>query len=303
MDLRRLRYFCAVIEQGNLTKAARALNMAQPPLSRRLRELEEEIGAVLFLRDGHSMTPTPAGYHLYRRAGEILRDVEQATQETVAMSRREYRVLRIGMTHLFQKYFTPLLVEIHRRNPHIEIGVSVCDSSQLETQLSDRLIDIALMQRPSQDDSFDCVDLTPQRAVAVISNRLDSSRYKDAIPFSAIGEYPLALLRRASGSGTYEGLLDQFRRSGIDSNVILRISQPGVILDWLEYGLEAATLLPASEVDPAQLRNCRMLEITPSPVMFFPAIVKLTILPSVAEVDSLIAEGFPLNTRPAESSP
>lgn len=190
MDLRRLRYFCAVVERGNLTQAARALNMAQPPLSRRLRELEDEIGVTLFSREGRAMVPTPAGYHLYRRAGEILRDVEQAAQETVMMSRREYRVLRVGLTHLFQDYFSPLLLEIHRRNPQLEIGISVCDSSQLETLLSKRLIDIALMQKPSMRDGFDCVDLPPIKLVAVISRDLPSDEFTDTIPMKALGKFP-----------------------------------------------------------------------------------------------------------------
>ncbi|MEK6290867.1 MAG: LysR family transcriptional regulator, partial [Paraburkholderia tropica] len=69
MDLKRLRYFCAVIEQGNVSKAARFLNIAQPALSKRLSELEEEIGALLFLRGIRHIEATPAGLHLYRRAG------------------------------------------------------------------------------------------------------------------------------------------------------------------------------------------------------------------------------------------
>ena len=293
MDLRRLRYFCAVVEQGNMTKAARILNMAQPPLSRRLRELEDEIGVALFSREGRAMVPTPAGYHLYRRAGEILRDVEQAAQETVMMSRREYRVLRVGLTHLFQDYFSPLLLEIHRRNPQLEIGISVCDSSQLETLLSKRLIDIALMQKPGMRDGFDCVDLPPIKLVAVISKDLPSDEFTHTIPMKALGKFPLVLLKRASGSGTYEALLDHLRKNGVAANVIMHIAQPTVIMSWLESGLAAAALLPASEVHTAKLTRSRVLEVVPSPLVFFPSIVRLAVLPSVFEVDSLIEDGYP----------
>lgn len=57
------------------------------------------------------------------------------------------------------------------------------------------------------------------------------------------------LLHRAKDSGTYEMLMDLFRKSGVSAKVIMHITQPGVILDWLEDGLEAATLLPSSEVN------------------------------------------------------
>ncbi len=65
---------------------------------------------------------------------------------------------------------------------------------------------------------------------------------------------PLVLLHRAKDSGTYEMLMELFRKSGVSAKVIMHITQPGVILDWLEGGLEAATLLPSSEVNAE--KNC-----------------------------------------------
>lgn len=53
MDLKRLRYFCKVVESGSITQAAKALNLAQPPLSKRIQELEEELNVVLFMRTGN----------------------------------------------------------------------------------------------------------------------------------------------------------------------------------------------------------------------------------------------------------
>lgn len=121
MDLKRLKYFfCAVVEQGTISRAARILNIAQPPLSKRLQELEEEVGAPLFLRGTKKkIEPTPAGYHLYRRACEILRRVDDAARETALLARAETRTLRIGLSHLYQNYFESLLLEIHRKKIRI----------------------------------------------------------------------------------------------------------------------------------------------------------------------------------------
>ncbi len=62
MDLKRLRYFCRVVEQGSISQAAKVLNMAQPPLSKRIQELEDELKTPLFLRHGNRIEPTEAGF-------------------------------------------------------------------------------------------------------------------------------------------------------------------------------------------------------------------------------------------------
>ncbi|VDG99960.1 Ben and cat operon transcriptional regulator [Helicobacter pametensis] len=72
MDIKRLKYFCTVVECGSFTKAAEMLHISQPPLSKRVQELEQEIGTPLLFRDGGRIRPTPTGFSLYERALEIL---------------------------------------------------------------------------------------------------------------------------------------------------------------------------------------------------------------------------------------
>ncbi|NDJ56270.1 LysR family transcriptional regulator [Enterobacteriaceae bacterium 4M9] len=293
MDLKRLRYFCKVMEQGSISQAARVLNMAQPPLSKRIQELEEELNVTLFLRNGKRIEPSDAGYYLYRKACEILREVEDATRETVQIARRESRLLRIGLTPLFQCYFKPLFLELHRRNPHVELNISVSDSSNLKSLLNDALIDIALIQQPQQHDGYDMLACAPVTVVAVIAKTLLPEKPVGPLPYLELGHYPLVLLHRACDEGSCESLLDQFRKGGVSPQVIMHITQPGVILDWLESGLAGATLLPSSEVDATKLHNCHVLEVFPSPQVFFPAIVKTPGMSCIQELMDILEEGFP----------
>ena len=78
MDLRQLTYFLAIAEEGQITAAARRLNMAQPPLSQQMKALEEELGVELFQREPRSVTLTDAGEILYRRARQLI-TVKSAT--------------------------------------------------------------------------------------------------------------------------------------------------------------------------------------------------------------------------------
>lgn len=293
MDLKRLRYFCKVVESGSITQAAKALNLAQPPLSKRIQELEEELNVVLFMRTGNRIEPTEAGYHLYRRACEILRQVEDAARETVQIANRDVKVLRIGLTHLYQRWFKPLLLELNRRHPDMELSISVSDSSNLEAQLNDGVIDVALIQKPQRNDGYDIYAFAPMPLVAVISKKLLAQVTATTITYQEVGQYPLVLLHRAKDAGTYEMLIDLFRKGGAEPNVSMHVTQPDAILDWMETGLAVATLLPVSEVSGRLLHHCHVLEVFPSPQVFFPAMVKTTISPHVPELMALISQGFP----------
>lgn len=73
MDLKRLRYFCRVVEQGSVSPGCKSIEYGTTPLSKRIQELEEELNVSLFTRQGNRIEPTDAGYFLYRKACEILR--------------------------------------------------------------------------------------------------------------------------------------------------------------------------------------------------------------------------------------
>lgn len=81
MDLRQLTYFLAIAEEGQITAAARRLNMAQPPLSQQMKALEEELGVELFLREPRSVTLTDAGEILYRRARQLITLADSTRRE------------------------------------------------------------------------------------------------------------------------------------------------------------------------------------------------------------------------------
>ncbi|OSN10271.1 LysR family transcriptional regulator [Lonsdalea iberica] len=294
MDLKRLKYFCKVVEEGSISQAARQLNMAQPPLSKRIHELEAELNVSLFVRTAKRIEPTEAGYYLYKKACEIFRLINDTSRETISIANKENKVLNIGLSHLFQCYFKPLFLELHRRHPDVILNISVSDSSHLEQSLNDGLIDIALIQKPYHRKGFDCLAFNPVRLVAVVNQALLPEKPEGPFPYLDVGRWPLLLLHRARDPGTYESLLDHFRKGGVDPDVIMHVTQPGVIMDLLESGLEAATLLPSSEVDGDRLQHCHIIDVFPSPQVFFPAMVKMSATPYMQELLEIIQDGYPL---------
>ncbi|MEI7000531.1 LysR family transcriptional regulator, partial [Klebsiella pneumoniae] len=87
-------------------------------------------------------------------------------------------------------------------------------------------------QRPYRGEGFDYISFDPIKLVAVINKKCLSQPPSNPYDYNALAEMPLVLLHRAKDSGTYEMLMDLFRKSGVSAKVIMHITQPGVILDW-----------------------------------------------------------------------
>ena len=110
VDTRLLRYFAAVAEEGNLTRAAQRLFVSQPALTKQIRQLESQLGVQLFTRSRAGMALTAAGQALAKSTPSVLAGWDQALRETKAAASRAARVLRVGfMSSAARRWRTPLV--------------------------------------------------------------------------------------------------------------------------------------------------------------------------------------------------
>lgn len=121
MDIRHLRYFVAVVEEQSFTKASERLFIAQPPLSRQINNLEDELGTPLLNRNSRPIEPTDAGKFFYQYAKRILNNIDQM----VAMTRRtgtSDRKLRVGFTgSLLLGLLPQIIYQFRQLAPHLQI--------------------------------------------------------------------------------------------------------------------------------------------------------------------------------------
>src|SRR6267378_660846 len=152
MELRHLRYFIAVAEEGSLTLAAeKRLHTAQPSLSRQIRDLEYEVGVQLMIRSVHGIELTPAGWAFLDHARLALTQAEAATEAARRAAQPPRTLFAIGFLTGYEMDWLPAVMEILRAKlPSTEVSIHSQDSPDLAAGLTHGKIDLAFMRPEKQ---------------------------------------------------------------------------------------------------------------------------------------------------------
>lgn len=169
MDLRQLRYFTAVARERNFTRAAEALHIAQPPLSRQIQLLEEELGVALILRSTRPLRLTEAGRLFYEQALQVLGRVEQLTESTRRVGRNQNRVLSIGFVASTLYGGLPALVrKLRVLEPDLDIQLLEMLSAQQIVALKEGRIDIGFGRLRHSDPAVTSTTLRNERLIVAL---------------------------------------------------------------------------------------------------------------------------------------
>lgn len=169
MDLRQLRYFAAVARERNFTRAAQALNIAQPPLSRQIQLLEEELGVALIIRSSRPIRLTDAGRLFYEQALQVLGRVDQMKDATRRVGANRNRLLSIGFVASTLYGGLPLLVRKLRQNaPELDIQLLEMLSIQQIPALKEGRIDLGFGRLLHNDPNVTSTVLREERLVAAL---------------------------------------------------------------------------------------------------------------------------------------
>ena len=153
MELRHLRYFIAVAEEQNVTRAAARLHISQPPLSRQVRDLEEELGVELLQRIGKSVRLTDAGRFFLIRAREIVCDAETAAQQLREQFGAAARTVRLGfIAPVLDDLVVPSVREFRQRHPKTKVSLFELPPRAQIDRLRNHELDAAILGNLSSDD-------------------------------------------------------------------------------------------------------------------------------------------------------
>src|SRR5579862_4581130 len=168
MEIRRLRYFVRVAEDGSLTKAAGVLRVAQPALTRQIRLLERELGVALFNRTARGMQLTEEGEYLRGCVAGPLRTMELALQNVRSLSPRIEGNFSIGMpSSLVEILAAPLLLRMNADFPNIKLRIMEGITGSLIDWLHRGMLDFALLEEESRDERLTDRQLCTERLAIV----------------------------------------------------------------------------------------------------------------------------------------
>ena len=150
MEIRHLRYFIEVAEQLSFSKAAKECNVSVPPLSRQVRQLEEELGTRLFVRDKRRVALTDAGHALLLQARAIANQIARIPESIRLAESGQAGAVRIGIALHLAERLNPALMEYSRRFPNVEIECRDIFSPFQNRALAEGEIDVGFL-RPRVD--------------------------------------------------------------------------------------------------------------------------------------------------------
>ena len=221
MDLRQMRYFLALAEERNFTRAAERLHMAQPPLTRQIRALEEELGATLFLRTARGVDLTEAGLALLDEVPNLLSLAQRAKERTVAAGQGLSGRLDVGIFGSGVLDVIPrILARFHAQRPEVKIVLhNLTKSAQIEA-LRERRISVGFNRLvPPEDDLTVETILRESMAVALPAKHV-LARQKE-IRITDLNDEPLILYPRLPIAGLAQQVMQAFNRE----KAVLRVEQ------------------------------------------------------------------------------
>jgi LysR family nitrogen assimilation transcriptional regulator len=155
MDFKQLRTFLAIVETGNVTRAAELLHIVQPAVSRQLRLLEEDVGSALFDRTRRGMQLTKAGKTLVEYARRALNELDRARAEISPTQVGISGIVTIGLLPSTSDLLAgPLVSRIARKYPGVKIRIAVGHAGTLQTWLESGEVDVALLYEPTNTASI-----------------------------------------------------------------------------------------------------------------------------------------------------
>lgn len=193
MDLKQLRYFTTVAEEGTISAAAKKLFMSQPPLSTQMKLLEQELGCSLFERGQKHIRLTETGRLLYDRAQTLLRMEASMRQDVEACARTEKDTIRIGVvSSVICTRAGEWISDFLKKNDGVTIEITESNTYSLIEKLRTDQIHAALVRTPFPENEFRVHSLAHEKMIAVGAKR----RLPDMVTMNILSHYPLILYRR-----------------------------------------------------------------------------------------------------------
>ncbi|MEC4591507.1 MULTISPECIES: LysR family transcriptional regulator [Nitrospirillum] len=275
MELRHIRYFLAVAEEGNFTRAAARLGIGQPPLSQQVKDLEREVGAALFHRVPHGAELTEAGRAFMDRVRPFPALAQQALDSARRAARGELGSLRAGFTSssAFNPAVAGAIRSFRRAYPEVDLGLVESNSIPLLAALEGGEVDIIFLRTdPPPGGPVQTRLLAVEPMVAVLPAGHPAAG-TPVLDLGRLRDDPFILFPKGAGPSMFETTMAACRAAGFEPRLYQTAPQMSSIVNLVAAEL-GVSIMPAS-----------MSQVRVAGVVFLP----LAPLPGVAQPTARLA--------------
>ena len=238
MELWQLRYFQAVAEELSFSRAARRLHIAQPALSRAVKQLESVIGANVFERSRHHVKLTPAGAVLLRETASLLQNFEESLQRVRRTAAGEEGELRLGyIGPPTQPFLGRLLHEYRKRYPLVAIHLEERTPERVWEMVAKGRLSAAITRPVLTHKALGLRTLVlREEKLGIVVPSAHPLAKRRFVPWTALAREPLIVLARREGMGLHDAVIAGCRRAGVTPRMAHTPSLIGTVMSYVEAG-------------------------------------------------------------------
>lgn len=265
IELRHLEYFRTLAETLHFGRAAQRLHISQPPLSRQIALLEEELGVKLFDRSSRRVELTDAGQRFYLDTATVFAAFEQAKRNALAAARGEAGELSVGFMMSTAYSVTPAITRRYAAlYPQVTLKLTETLPMDLAADISSGQKDVAIMYRPQDCTGLETASIYSEEMMLVLPPGHALLEYERVEPTQLTGE-PFIIVPRHIAPALHDMILSYCLQHGVTPNIAMEINMQQTIVNLVGEGMGVAIV-------PRSMRNMRLATTTFRPLKNAPMI-------------------------------
>jgi DNA-binding transcriptional LysR family regulator len=257
MDIKQLKYFLTIVEEEQITGAAKKLHIAQPPLSQQLKLLEEELGIKLVERGSRKIRLTDAGQHLRNRAEQILKLTETTVKELKDLNEGIEGTLYMGAVSTSGALLVPERIKrFNEKYPGVNFEIWEGNTYRILEILNSGVIEIGIVRTPFDIENYGAKCLSVEPMTAVFTGNSYWEDGKSSIGMDELRNKPLIIYRR------FEKLIFEVcREHGFEPRIICKNDDARTTLLWANSGMGVG-IVPKSALKLIASVDLKYIEIS-----------------------------------------
>jgi len=242
LDLRQLRAFVTLMQQGGFSAAARQLGVTQSAVSHAMKLLQEELGCSLYYKVGHKVVKTRQGEALYQRAEKILHDIGQIRPLLESLDTQDRGTVRIGCTTSASQFILPgVLREFKECFPAYAISVHPGDTPGLLNLLEANAVDLVIGLNPGENPNLDFKTIFSDELAFLVNPMHPWASLKRA-PTNGLADQTYILY--PTGSVTFGLVEEYFLRQGVHLRSMIELASMEAIKELVKLGVGIGVVAP-----------------------------------------------------------